>query len=78
MSALHGANTFFAEIRKRNIVAQVFSSYESRHAREDKPFQRGMNSIQPINDGKGWWVLSILWDEERPDNPLPPDFASER
>jgi len=58
-------------------VAQVFSSYESRHAPGEKPFQRGINSIQLINDGKRWWVLSILWDEERPDNPLPPEFAND-
>src|SRR5580692_2590694 len=58
-------------------VAQVFSSYESRRSRGAKPFERGINSIQLINDGKRWWVLSILWDEERPDNPLPPEFAGE-
>jgi hypothetical protein len=56
-------------------IAQVFSSYESRHALGAKPFQRGINSIQMFNDGKRWWVLSILWDEERPDNPLPAEFA---
>jgi len=52
-------------------IAQVFSSYESRRARGEKPFERGINSIQLLNDGKRWWVLSILWDVERPDNPLP-------
>jgi hypothetical protein len=57
-------------------ITQVFSSYESRHAPGDKPFQRGINSIQLFNDGKRWWVLSILWDEERPGNPLPPEFAT--
>jgi hypothetical protein len=56
-------------------VAQVFSSYESRRAPAEKPFERGINSIQLLNDGKRWWVLSILWDEERPDNPLPREFA---
>jgi len=56
-------------------VAQVFSSYESRHAAGEAPFARGINSFQLLNDGKRWWVVSILWDEERPDNPLPKDFA---
>lgn len=56
-------------------VTQVFSSYESRRAPGAKPFERGINSIQLIDDGKRWWVLSILWDEERLDNPLPPEFA---
>jgi hypothetical protein len=57
-------------------VAQVFSSYESRHAAGEAPFARGINSFQLLNDGKRWWVVSILWDEERPDNPLPKDFAA--
>ena len=56
-------------------VAQVFSSYESRHAAGEKPFQRGINSIQLFNDGKRWWVLSILWDSERAGNPLPAKFV---
>ena len=56
--------------------AQAFSSYESRHAPGEKPFQRGINSFQLLNDGKRWWVLSILWDQERPNNPLPPEFAT--
>jgi hypothetical protein len=57
-------------------VAQVFSSYESRHTSGEAPFARGINSFQLLNDGKRWWVVSILWDEERPDNPLPKDFAA--
>jgi hypothetical protein len=56
-------------------MAQVFSSYESRHKAGEKPFQRGINTIQLLNDGKRWWVVSILWDSERPDNPLPKKFA---
>ncbi len=56
-------------------IAQVFSSYESRNAPSEKPFARGINSIQLFYDGTRWWVLSILWDEESPSNPLPPDMA---
>ena len=55
-------------------VTQVFSSYESRHSPTDKPFERGINSIQLLNDGTRWWVLSILWDTERAGNPLPAKF----
>ena len=50
---------------------QVLSSYESRHTPGEKPFQRGVNSFQLLNDGKRWWIVSIFWDAERPDNPLP-------
>lgn len=56
-------------------MTQVLSSYESRHAPGEKPFQRGINSFQLLNDGKRWWIISIFWDSERADNPLPPKFA---
>jgi hypothetical protein len=53
-------------------IQQVFSTYESRHAASDAtPFARGINSIQLLNDGKRWWVVTIFWQEESHDNPLP-------
>jgi hypothetical protein len=55
-------------------VAQVFSTYESRHEKGAQPFARGINSIQLLNDGTRWWVVSILWDSERPDNPIPEKY----
>lgn len=56
-------------------VCQVFSTYESRRAPADeKPFVRGINSIQLVNDGHRWWVASVAWDQERPDNPIPPQY----
>ncbi|HEX8814795.1 MAG TPA: hypothetical protein VF753_04780 [Terriglobales bacterium] len=57
-------------------VSQVFSSYESLNEKGGKPFERGINSIQMFDDGTRWWVLSILWDTERPGNPLPKDMAT--
>jgi hypothetical protein len=57
-------------------VSQVFSSYESRHAPGEAPFARGINSIQLLYDGSRWWIVSILWDQERGDNPLPKEFAA--
>ena len=56
-------------------MTQVLSSYESHRALGDKPFERGVNSFQLLNDGKRWWVVSIFWDSERPDNPLPAKLA---
>jgi len=56
-------------------IAQVFSTYESRHAKDDaKPFQRGINSIQLMNDGKRWWVVTIFWQGEDEKNPLPDKY----
>ena len=63
-------------VQKFGDIAQVFSSYESRNAPNEEPFVRGINSIQLFNDGSRWWVLSILWDEESPTNPLPADMAT--
>lgn len=46
-------------------IAHVFSTYEARHAKDDaKPFMRGINSIQLINDGKRWYVLNLIWQAE--------------
>jgi hypothetical protein len=58
-------------------IAQVFSTYESRHAKEDaKPFQRGINSIQLMNDGKRWWIVTIFWQGEDEKNPLPEKYLN--
>jgi hypothetical protein len=55
-------------------VAHVFSTYESRHEKAGKPFSRGINSIQLLFDGKRWWVVSLVWDSERDDNPIPAKY----
>lgn len=55
-------------------MAVVFTTYESRHAKGEKPFARGINSMTFYNDGKRWWCLSIIWDAERPDNQIPDKY----
>jgi hypothetical protein len=58
-------------------IMQVFSTYESRHdAKDEKPFTRGINSFQLYNDGTRWWIVTIMWQEETPDNPLPKEFLT--
>ena len=53
-------------------VTQVFSTYESRKAKDDpQPFGRGIDSFQLFNDGKRWYIVTIWWDAERPGNPIP-------
>ncbi|CAN7572296.1 hypothetical protein LJR289_004086 [Pseudoduganella sp. LjRoot289] len=53
-------------------IAHVFSTYEARHAADDaKPFLRGVNSIQLVNDGQRWWILSLVWQAESEQAPLP-------
>jgi hypothetical protein len=56
-------------------IMQIFSTYESRHdAKDAQPFARGINSFQLFFDGVRWWVVTIYWQEESPDNPLPKEF----
>jgi hypothetical protein len=56
-------------------IVHAFSTYESRHAPDDaKPFQRGINSIQLMNDGKRWWVVTIFWQGEDEKTPLPEKY----
>src|SRR5579862_1799311 len=56
-------------------IMQVFSTYESRHDSKDlKPFARGINSFQLFFDGNRWWIVSIFWQGESPDAPIPEEF----
>ena len=56
-------------------VAHVFSTYESRVTTADSPpFSRGINSIQLVTNGERWWVVTILWDFERPGNEIPAEY----
>ncbi len=56
-------------------MVHVFSSYEAfRSAKDEKPFLRGVNSFQLLFDGKRWWVMTIMWQAEDKDNPLPTDL----
>ena len=60
-------------------IAQVFSTYQSFHKADDKkPFARGINSFQLLNDGKRWWVLTIYWQNETPDAPIPKEYLKSR
>lgn len=53
-------------------ISQVFSTYESKKTKTDrKPFMRGINSIQLLNDGKRWWIISVYWQQESPENLIP-------
>ena len=53
-------------------LTHVWSTYESRHAADDPaPFARGINSIQLLHDGTRWWIVTVFWESERPDQPIP-------
>ena len=58
-------------------VTHAFSAYDSKRTLQDaQPFARGINSIQLLNDGKRWYVVTIFWDSERPDNQIPAKYLA--
>jgi len=38
---------------------------------------RGINSIQLFYDGSRWWIVSIYWQQESPEYPIPEKYLSE-
>jgi len=73
-------NGFFEkEIARRVLtfggIAHVFSTYEGRRSEsEEPPFLRGINSIQLLNEGDRWRVVTVFWQPESEGVPLPPEF----
>ncbi len=60
-------------------LVHVFSTYESYRSKADeKPFARGINSIQLMNDGERWWVIQIYWLGETEALPLPTEFLPKK
>jgi hypothetical protein len=55
-------------------LMHVFSTYEALRGEETKPFMRGINSIQLFHDGKRWWLLTVAWTAETPEQPLPAKY----
>ena len=75
---------FFEREKARRVeqygtIAHVFSTYESFHKADEKtPFMRGINSFQLLNDGKRWWVVTIFWLGETPENPIPKQYLKSK
>lgn len=60
-------------------ISQVFSTYHAFRKADDKePFLRGINSFHLLNDGKRWWVVTIYWQAETPDNKIPEKYLTSR
>lgn len=75
------AGFFEREVARRverfGTIAHVFSTYEARRRAEDAaPMARGINSIQLVEHAGRWWIVTVLWDQERPENPLPAKYLS--
>lgn len=58
-------------------IAHVFSTYEANTEREPI-HMRGINTIQLMHDGTRWWIVSLMWEAETAQNPLPKDYLPAR
>jgi len=59
-------------------IAHVWSTYESRNTADGPVIARGINSLELFWDGTRWWIASAIWDDERPDNPIPAEDLSQK
>ncbi len=67
-------NELHRETKRFGNIAHVFSTYESRTTAKGPIIMRGVNSVELFWDGKRWWIASAIWDQERPDNPIPKEL----
>jgi hypothetical protein len=59
-------------------VAQVRSVYALRRTADGPVIDRGVNYFQLYWDGARWWITGMVWNDERPDNPIPKDWVEVR
>ena len=67
---LAGTPFYEVETGRRTVrfgnIAQIFSAYEARTAPEGgELIKRGMNCAHLYNDGTRWWLMHLIWDDER-------------
>jgi hypothetical protein len=83
MPLLADIDFYEAEIARRTVrfgnIAQLFSAYEAY----DRPaggrlLKRGMNLIQLFDDGRRWWIMHVIWDDEREGVELPREIFDGR
>jgi hypothetical protein len=55
-------------------ILHAFSTYEARRSPDALPFLRGVNSIQLYFDGTRWWVVTVFWQPETAESPLPKEY----
>lgn len=54
--------------------AHLWSTYEIRDTPDGKATVMGVNSVQAVNDGKRWRVLSVLWEPDSTAGPMPEKY----
>ncbi len=63
------------EAEEYGTIMHIFSTYESRRKADDeKPFARGINSIQLLRSKDRWFIVSVFWMGENAAYPLPEKY----
>jgi predicted metalloprotease with PDZ domain len=57
-------------------VAQVFTAYEFTAGTTPPTIKRGINSVELIKEKGRWFIMSITWDEEGKDQPIPSQYLN--
>lgn len=65
-------------IKQYGNVATVMSSYEGGVQTTGKVITRGVNIFSLYHDGRRWWIQTMMWDQERPGNPIPPELLQKK
>ncbi len=58
--------------------ARLIPTFPRLDRRLAAPFARGINSFQLLYDGSRWWVVTIFWQGESPDHPIPAEYLPTR
>ena len=54
--------------------AHLWSTYEIRDTPDGPATVTGINSVQAVNDGTRWRVLSVLWEPDSTAGPVPEKY----
>lgn len=57
-------------------IAQIFTAYEFTVGTPTPMTERGINSIQLIQENGRWYIMSIIWDDETKEKPIPAKYIA--
>lgn len=69
------------EIGRKEIVfggvAQVYSAFQYKFAKDGPIKARGVNCIQLIKEKGRWWITNLIWEDESENNKIPESLLKE-
>ncbi len=57
-------------------IVHVMSAYDSRSTPDGEVFARGINSFQLVYQGNRWWIVTIFWQGEDKNTPIPEKYLN--